>query len=124
MNWIDTSVDDFFRGMGLDNIDFSLVGRAQLNFEKSGTLHIERHDSRLYLILSRELPWDRFSHYAQSALSLCHVDNGWPFLIKTGLLDEQTLVFSAEIEAQEVTLPTIEQAFTLLNRLHDRVAEL
>lgn len=121
MNWIDASVDDFFRGMGLDNIDFSLVGRAQLSFEESGTLHIERHDNRLYLMLSKPLPWDGFSRYAQAALTLCHADNGWPFVIKTGLLDEQNLVFTAEIEAQEVTLPTIEQAFALLNRLHEKV---
>ncbi len=44
------------------------------------------------------------------------------FTIKTGLLDEQTLVFSAQIEGDEVTLPTIEQAFALLVRLHNDVA--
>ncbi|WP_341848691.1 hypothetical protein [Vibrio parahaemolyticus] len=42
--------------------------------------------------------------------------------VKTGLLDDDTLVFSAKFEGYEVTLPTLEQAFALLVRLHDEVA--
>ncbi|MDW2161872.1 type III secretion chaperone SycN, partial [Vibrio sp. 1942] len=56
------------------------------------------------------------------ALRLCHAEQGWPFEMKTGLLDDETLVFSAKIEGDEVTLPTLEQAFALLVRLHDEVA--
>lgn len=41
MSWIDASVDEFCRGMGLDAVDFSTAGRVQLSFEQSGTLHIE-----------------------------------------------------------------------------------
>ena len=122
MSWIDASVNEFCRGMGLDAVDFSSAGRVQLDFEQSGTLHIERHGEQLFLMLSQALSWHQTSDIIQSALSLCHADQGWPFEIKTGLLDEQTLVFSARINGEEVTLPTLEQAFTLLVRLHNDVA--
>ncbi|MDW2205492.1 type III secretion chaperone SycN, partial [Vibrio sp. 1636] len=36
MSWIDASVDEFCRGMGLDAVDFSAAGRVQLSFEQSG----------------------------------------------------------------------------------------
>ncbi|GAK15952.1 type III secretion outermembrane negative regulator of secretion [Vibrio sp. JCM 19053] len=93
MSWIDASVDEFCRGMGLDAVDFSSAGRVQLDFEQSGTLHIERQGEQLFLMLSRALSWHQTSDMIQSALCLCHADQGWPFEIKTGLLDEQTLVF-------------------------------
>ncbi|MFH0271640.1 type III secretion chaperone SycN [Vibrio jasicida] len=123
MNWIDASVDDFCRGMGLEAVDFSSAGRVQLSFEQSGTLHIEKHQDCLFLMLAKPLPWHQPNEPIKKALSFCHAGQGWPFLIKTGLLDEQTLVFSAQIEGDEVTLPTIEQAFALLARLHKDVAD-
>ncbi|ENK2310946.1 type III secretion chaperone SycN [Vibrio alginolyticus] len=122
MSWIDASVDEFCRGMWLYAVDFSSAGRVQLDFEQSGTLHIERQGEQLFLMLSRALSWHQTSDMIQSALCLCHADQGWPFEIKTGLLDEQTLVFSARLKGEEVTLPTLEQAFTLLARLHNDVA--
>ncbi|EJE4554981.1 type III secretion chaperone SycN [Vibrio parahaemolyticus] len=122
MSWIDASVDEFCRGMGLDAVDFSAAGRVQLSFEQSGTLHIEKHHDRLFLMLARALSWYQSGERIQHALLLCHAEQGWPFEMKTGLLDDETLVFSAKIEGDEVTLPTLEQAFALLVRLHDEVA--
>ncbi|HHC6501254.1 TPA: type III secretion chaperone SycN [Vibrio parahaemolyticus] len=122
MSWIDASVDEFCRGMGLDAVDFSAAGRVQLSFEQSGTLHIEKHHDRLFLMLACALSWHQSSERIQHALRLCHAEQGWPFEMKTGLLDDETLVFSAKIEGDEVTLPTLEQAFALLVRLHDEVA--
>lgn len=55
MNWIDASVDDFCRGMGLEAVDFSSAGRVQLSFEQSGTLHVERHQDCLFLMLAKPL---------------------------------------------------------------------
>ena len=124
MSWIDTSVDDFCRGMGLEAVDFSSAGRVQLSFEQSGTLHIEKYQERLFLMLARPLNWHESSEPLKRALGFCHVGQGWPFLIKAGLLDEQTLVLSAQIVGEDVTLPTIEQAFNLLVRLHDEVASI
>ena len=48
-HWIDASVNEFCRGMGLDAVDFSSAGRVQLDFEQSGTLHIERHGEQLWV---------------------------------------------------------------------------
>ncbi|EDP58951.1 type III secretion chaperone SycN [Vibrio sp. AND4] len=124
MNWIDASVDDFCRGMGLEAVDFSVAGRVQLSFEQSGTLHIEKHQGCLFLMLTKPLSWHESNEAIKKALGFCHAGQGWPFIIKAGLLDEQTLVFSAQIEGDEVTLPTIEQAFALLTRLHNDVAGL
>lgn len=122
MNWIDASVEDFCRGMGLDTVDFCSSGRVQLSFEQSGTLHIENHNDCLFLILAKQLGWEQSNESIKKALRFCHVEQGWPFVIKTGLLDEQTLIFSTQIGGDEVTLPAIEQAFTLLVRLHKDVA--
>ncbi|WP_339386875.1 type III secretion chaperone SycN [Vibrio caribbeanicus] len=124
MSWIDTSVDDFCRGMGLEAVDFSSAGRVQLGFEQSGTLHIEKYQDRLFLMLARPLDWRQSSEPLKRALSFCHAGQGWPFLIKAGLLDDQTLVLCAQIVGEDVTLPTIEQAFNLLVRLHDEVANV
>ncbi|MEZ8041758.1 type III secretion chaperone SycN [Vibrio sp. 1F263] len=121
MNWIDASVDDFCRGMGLEAVNFSSAGRVQLSFEQSGTLYLETYQDCLFLMLVKALPWHQSNESIKKALSFCHSGQGWPFTIKTGLFDEQALVFSAQIEGDEVTLPTIEQAFALLVRLHNDV---
>ncbi|AIW14373.1 type III secretion chaperone SycN [Vibrio tubiashii] len=121
MNWIDSSVDDFCRGMGLDTVDFASTGRVQLTFQLSGTLHIERHQDNLFLMLSRGISWHQSSDLLKDALALCNFDNGWPFSVRTGLLGEETLVFSAQINGEEVTIPSLEQAFALLIRLHNEV---
>ncbi|MEZ8717718.1 type III secretion chaperone SycN [Vibrio splendidus] len=122
MSWIDASVDDFCQGMGLVAVDFSSAGRVQLNFEKSGTLYLEKYQDCLVLMLVRALPWHQFNESIKKALSFCHAGQGWPFIIKAGLFEEDMLVLSTQIEGDEVTLPSIEQAFALLVRLHNDVA--
>jgi len=122
MNWIDSSVDDFCCGMGLEAVDFASSGRVQLTFQLSGTLHIEKHQDTLFLMLSREISWHQPSEFIKKALEVCNFENGWPFIVRAGLLGTETLVFSAQIRGDEVTIPSIEQAFALLIRIHNEVA--
>lgn len=121
MEWVNSAVDDFCEISGLSS-DFAITGRIQLSFERRGLLNIEVIQEQLVIFLSRELDWHRRLECQKTALRLCHLDQGWPFLIRAGMLGQEALVLSAAIELDEVTLPNIEQAFSLLTRLQDEVA--
>ncbi|WP_391087348.1 type III secretion chaperone SycN [Vibrio sp. NH-UV-68] len=121
MNWIDDSVDDFCRAMGVENVDFSCSGRVQLTFQCSGTLHIEKHQGMLFMMLAREILRSQSAKLIKRALAICNDEQGWPFLVRASLLGENTLVFSAQMAGEEVTHPSLEQALAMLIRLHNNM---
>ena len=121
MNWIDDSVDDFCRAMGVESVDFSSSERAQLVFQYSGTLHIEKHQDILFLMLSRKMLRHQSVKQIKQALAICNDDQGWSFLVRASLLDEDILVFSAQITSEEVTRSSLEQAVAVLIRLHNNM---
>lgn len=122
MEWVNSAVDEFCRTTGLES-NFATTARIQLLFEKSGLLNIEIVKDNLIIFLTRSIDWHRRSVCQIHALKLCHYDQGWPFLIRAGMLGQDSLVMSATIPLDQVTLPSIEQAFNLLSRLHDEIED-
>jgi len=120
MDWIKSAVDDFCHIVGVES-DFSASAIVQLSFEQRGLLNIEVVQEQLVLFLTREMEWHGRSETCIKALRLSHINQGWPFLIRSGLLGQESLVLSASIPFHDVTLPMIEQAFGLLSRLHDEI---
>ncbi len=120
MDWINSAVDKFCRISGVAS-DFSASAIVQLSFENRGLLNIEVVQEHLVLFLIRDLEWHQRSENQVKALRLCHVGQGWPYLLRSGMLGQESLVLSASIPLKDVTLPMIEQAFGLLSRLHDEI---
>ena len=122
MEWVNNAIDNFCESAGLES-SFETTGRIQLLFEQSGLLNIEIVREDLLLFLTRNLDWHQRDKCQYHALKLCSYEHGWPFLIRAGMLGEESLVMTAAIPLNDVTLPTIEQAFNLLSRLHDEIAD-
>lgn len=122
MDWVNSAVDDFCKVSGLES-SFETTGMVQLLFERSGLLNIEVVNDNLMLFLTRKIEWHQKEECQLRALRLCHYDQGLPFYIKTGMLNKESLVMMASVPLDEVTLPAVEQAFNLLSRLHDEIAD-
>ncbi|AQS40631.1 type III secretion chaperone SycN [Shewanella psychrophila] len=120
MDWINSAVDEFCRISGVVS-DFSASAIVQLSFEQRGLLNIEVVQEHLVLFLIRDLEWHHRSEAQVKALRLCHIGQGWPYMVRSGMLGQESLVLSASIPVKDVTLPMIEQAFGLLSRLHDEI---
>lgn len=122
MDWVNSAVDEFCQIAGVVS-DFSASAIVQLSFEQRGLLNIEVVQDELVLFLTRDLEWHRRSENQIKALRLSHIGQGWPYLIRSGMLGQESLVLSATIPFKDVTLPMIEQAFSLLSRLHDEIEQ-
>jgi len=120
MDWVNSAVDEFCQITGVVS-DFSASAIVQLSFEQRGLLNIEVVQEELVLFLTRDIEWHRRSESQIKALRLSHIGQGWPYLIRSGMLGQESLVLSASIPFKYVTLPMIEQAFSLLSRLHDEI---
>lgn len=120
MDWVNSAVDEFCQSAGIVS-DFSASAIVQLSFEHRGLLNIEVVQEELVLFLTRDIEWHRRSESQVKALRLSHIEQGWPYLIRSGMLGQESLVLSASIPFKDVTLPMIEQAFSLLSRLHDEI---
>jgi type III secretion system chaperone SycN len=116
----DTAVQDFGAVMGMPKLAFNENGVVRLRFEKTGTLSIERTDRGAMLQLAR--PADSFRDgFMERALALCHSDQADRLRPDAGISRSGALVFSVVLDETVIDLPSLEEAFGLLRRLHDRV---
>lgn len=122
MDWVNSAVDEFCRIAGVTS-NFSSTAIVQLSFEQRGLLNIEVVREQLVLFLARDVQWHQRSECYIKALRLCHISQGWPFLLRSGALGQEALVLSAAMPFKDVSLPMIEQAFSLLSRLHDEIEQ-
>ena len=121
MSIADDVVRDFGRTMGMPDLAFNQNGVVRLNFERNGSLSIQRTAAGTLLQLAR--PGDRLSDDAlERALGLCHFDVVDRLRPDAGLTLDGSLVFSVQLEALTLDVPALEQAFDFLCRLHDRAA--
>lgn len=120
MTWIDATVADFCRGMGLDPPGFGDAGALRLSFERSGTLTLERHDETILVMLARPAPRPAAADVLVRALDLCHPRHGRPVACAAGLYRDD-LVFLTRFAATDFTPPALQRAFEELIHLHDVV---
>ncbi len=122
MNWIDQTLLEFGKTLGIDGLQFADGQLVRLDFERSGELSLEKGDSQVRVFLVRAT---RHLSGAQigRALELCHWQNRNLFPIQSGLLGEQRIVFVATIRAENFVVPTLQKCFDYLCQLHETVAD-
>jgi type III secretion system chaperone SycN len=121
MSIADDIVRDFGRTMGMPELAFNEHGVVRLNFERNGSLLIERTAAGALLQLAR--PGNRLGSEAwERALGLCHFEAADRLRPDAGLARDGSLVFSVRLDEKALDVPALEQAFEFLCRLHDRAA--
>lgn len=122
MNWVEDVVRDFGRNMGFDELVFSDNGVLSLAFEKRGVFYIEYLEAEevILIYLVRQVPTYADGDTLRTALRLTHYREGHPLTVQVGLKGKDTLVFLSRLVAREFSLPLLENAFELLNELHER----
>lgn len=122
MGFVDQTLDDYGRGVGLDDLRFNEQGVASLHFEEMGTLLVERLEDAVLVYLIREIERPNSEVYAR-ALELCHWDHNPPYLVNVALRHEGYLAFSVRLDQTEFSLPTIERVVALLDSFHTQAIE-
>lgn len=121
MSMTDATVRDFGRAMGMPGLAFNEAGVLRLNFENAGVLSIERARERAVVHLARPVTGDADTILVR-ALELCHFDAVEDRRADAGMARNGSLVFSLVVDEKDLDLPTLENVFDLLRRLHDRAA--
>lgn len=122
MSWVDQTLADFGRGMGIPQLAFSEKGHASLAFESLGTLFLERAEEATVVYLARPLDRGDGRTYAR-ALRLCHWERQNPWPVNPALGQDRQLAFAVRISDTDFTLPVLEQVVALLDRMHQETRE-
>ena len=121
MSMTDATVRDFGKSMGMPGLAFNDAGVLRLSFESAGVLSIERARERAVIHLARPVTAD-VGATLERALKLCHFDAVEDRRPHAGMTRDGSLVFSLVVDEKDLDLPTLENVFDLLRRLHDRAA--
>jgi len=120
MSWIEQTIAEFGRGLGIDDLRLNERRHVQLALGSGGLLGIEVVEDTVLVFLSREVsPHD--PELRMRALRLCHFKRQWPFPVQAGLRGNDRLILLARIPERQFSLSTLEQAMDLLVRLHGMV---
>jgi type III secretion system chaperone SycN len=122
MTWMDDTISEFGRSMGLTNLAFDQEGLICLDFESLGTLFLEKADEYMLIYLAREVPPHETGILGR-ALALCHFRHNLPFAVNTAFGADDRLFFLVRLVENDVSLPILEKSIDLLSQLHSRVRE-
>ena len=119
--WISSTFNEFGRILGIDGLvpgrDGGLaltIGQRQLAFQVLD-------DTVVVLLAARLPPGDALAVKCR-ALGLCHRRHGWSLPVRAGLARDGRLVFLVRVPGRQFQLPLLEQAYDLMNRLHQQAA--
>ncbi len=121
MNWIAQTFSEFGRSIGLAELDPGPNGLVSLEIGLDRRLDFKVLEEAVLMFLGRPLGADKLL-CLRRALDTCHQRHGWSLPVRAGLTRDGRLVFIVRLAAREFRPNTIEQAFDLLSRLHDRVS--
>lgn len=121
MSWVDDVLHEFGRTLGMRRLAFNARGVARMTMERMGSLGIERLPGELLVYMVRRVPASE-GRILRRALTLCHYNEGHPFVLQAGLKGDEHLVFLVRIPEREFSVQTVEQSIELLDRLHGSVA--
>ena len=119
MNWIDDTIRDFGRGMGME-LALDERGVLQLAFERMGTLGFERAKEGVLVYLRRLLEHPGADTYRR-ALQVCHYSENPLFPVQPALQADGGLLFAIYVPAADFQMPTLERAVAFLDLLHNEV---
>jgi type III secretion system chaperone SycN len=122
VNWLNGTLADFVRPMGLPAPTFDSDPVVKLSFERRGTLFLERLDDAVRVYLVR-------AHHRlglaqlKRALELCSPAERPPRAYHVGLEGDRELAFLACLPAKDFIPSNLAKVLAELEKLHDRVAE-
>lgn len=124
MSWIAHTFEELGRSIGVPRLLPDANGRVSLRIGDDRRLdfHVLLDDTVL-LMLVRTIPQNDRLLTLRRALDVCHLRHGWSLPVRAGVSREGQLVFIARMKSSEFRTNTVEQAFDLLTRLHDRVGQ-
>ena len=122
MSWLNGTVEEFVRPMGLPAPNFESDRVVKLSFERRGTLFLERLDDAVRIYLARR--FGRLSlKQLRLALELCSPAERRSLEIHVGLQGDDDLAFLTCIPATDFIPSTLSKVLEELERLHDRVMQ-
>ena len=122
MNWVEDTLRQLGRSIGIENLTFNARGVCCLSLQKSGELFIERREAEVFVYLARRIPY-LDERVMEKALSLCHFRNVRSLPVVAGLKGDDEVIFLTRIREEEVSLPVLEEAIRLVMSLHERANE-
>ena len=115
-NWIDAVVRDFGRGAGIDGFALNARGAAAIRFENGFSLRFEYRGEELDVIVA--VPSANDASTASRVLSYAHPDARFGVRVRACYLAKSgCAAFVARIATQDVTLPSLNAAFSALWRV-------
>lgn len=121
MTWLDSTLADFVRPMGLPAPSFETSPVIRLSFERRGTLYLERLESAVRVYLTRR--HDRLGlERLRLALELCQPADDRTPPVHAGLTGDDELVFLTFLAPEDFIPPTLHRTIAELERRHERVA--
>ncbi len=122
MSYIEQTVADWGRSLGMERLEFNDQGVVSIVSESLGALFIERHADGVLIYLLRTLDRAYGDSYAR-ALDACHWRHNLPFVVTPALRHDQNLMFAVHLADSQFDLPTLERVISLLDQLHRDVRE-
>jgi len=122
MSWIDQSFEEFGRTIGVAGLRPREDGRLSLRIGAEQRLDFVVLEDAVLMLLVRPFQGGERLLALRRAFDACHLRHGWSTNVRAGLTRGGDLIFLATLPAREFRPNTVEQAFNLLARLHERVA--
>ena len=120
--WMQETIAEFGRSAGIENFAFNERAAAALAFSSGAMLVFEYAYSSLNVMMSVPVSID--SATAAKALSFASPERRGEFRVKAGFLEKAGRVFFAvRLPHDEVSLPTVNSAFSYLRRIADQFGE-
>ena len=119
MSWIDETVADFGRRLGVAQLGMQ-NGFVQLALSQGGMLGLAQGEGEVKIWLVRPFELNQ-RHALERALRECDFRRRSPFPLQAGLRGDNELVILARIPERAFNTPALEQALDVLTRLHERV---
>jgi type III secretion system chaperone SycN len=123
MSWIAQTFEELGRSIGVSRLLPDANGRASLRIGDGRRLDFQVLDATVLMMLVNPITGNDRMLVLRRALDACHVRHGWSLPVRAGLSREGQLVLIALLNPSEFLPSTVEQAFDLLTRLHERVSQ-
>ncbi len=114
--WIASILVDFGKGAGIPSLEFNERGTAAISFENGQALRFEYVGGAL--VVAMTVPAYLDPDRAKELFFYSHPDATLGFKVRTGYLARRgAALFAVKIDERAVTLPALNQAFSVLWRI-------
>jgi type III secretion system chaperone SycN len=120
VNWLEQTLHDFGRQLGLGELRLDGNNSAELALGQGGTLGFEHAGGEVLVYLSRPLDYDTAAAY-EEALRACDFRDSPAYALQAGVRGERELVLLARVPERQFTASALEQVLDILVKLHERV---